>query len=130
MEKKTLKNIMENIVADKLDDALIGYDCCKCESCKMDMMAYALNHIQPKYVVSHMGSLYAKLQTTPLQYSTDLLTVISKAIKIISEHPRHDDATANNSHDSSEDDLNVIDVDIDIDIDAPQPELKLEGKTK
>ncbi|MEG2429278.1 MAG: late competence development ComFB family protein [Oscillospiraceae bacterium] len=88
--EKVLKNMMEPLVQEKLDETLQNCDCCKCDVCKMDMMSYALNHLPPKYVVTHIGTLYAKLETVSNQHEADVLTAIMKAIIIVSKNPRHE----------------------------------------
>lgn len=90
MEKLVLKNAMEPLLEERLEKTLDSYDCCKCEICKMDMMAFALNHVPPRYVVSHMGGIFAKLGTLSVQYEIDLLNAVNQAIQTISVKPRHE----------------------------------------
>ncbi len=40
-----LINLMEETVLNKIDQLLPATDYCKCESCRMDMAAYALNRL-------------------------------------------------------------------------------------
>lgn len=84
-----IKNLMEQIVWDKLDHMLEEYDCCKCEVCKNDMAAYALNTLKPRYVNSQEGELFSKLDTTRYQNSIDIDVAVSKAIAIVSASPKH-----------------------------------------
>lgn len=83
------RNIMEDIVAKRLDELLEDYDCCKCEDCKNDMMAIALNLLPAKYVNSLSGQLIAKLNETKRQNSVDVDCAITKAIEIVSSNPNH-----------------------------------------
>ncbi len=89
MEKDYLVNAMEDLVEQKLDEILSFYDCCKCDQCKMDMKAYALNQVVPKYVVSSKGALYAKLESIGFQHRADILMAVTKAIELVSTNPRH-----------------------------------------
>lgn len=89
MQDRILKNMMEPLIEEKLEETLRNYDCCKCEICRMDMMAHALNRLPPKYVATHVGSLYAKLETVSVQHGADVLTAVIKAIEIVSSKPRH-----------------------------------------
>lgn len=84
-----LKNYMENLVLEKLDELIDQLDCCKCEKCRMNLVSYALNRLPPKYVASYKGQVYSKLDTLSIQYETDLINAIYQAAKIVSENPRH-----------------------------------------
>ena len=47
-----LKNCMEEVVQDKLDIVLEQYpDCCRCEQCRSDIAALALNQAAPQICV-------------------------------------------------------------------------------
>lgn len=50
-----LINLMEETVLNKIDQLLPGTDYCKCEHCRMDMAAYALNRLPAQYVQSMKG---------------------------------------------------------------------------
>lgn len=91
MQQMILKNIMEPIIDEKLEEKLKDYDCCKCEVCKMDMKALALNLMPAKYVVTHMGSLYAKLETVSVQHEADVLKAVIRSIETVSNNKRHSD---------------------------------------
>lgn len=82
-------NIMEKIIAEKLDLQLKDSDCCKCNDCRQDMLAYALNIVPPKYVNSAKGELFGRLNSTKLQNSVDIDIAIAKAISIVSASPNH-----------------------------------------
>lgn len=84
-----LKNYMETLVRDKLDEVFNELDCCKCDKCKMDIMSYALNRLPPKYVATYEGQVYSKLDTLSVQYETDLMCALYSAARIVTEHPHH-----------------------------------------
>lgn len=90
MEERAIKNIVETLIDQNLDVVLSGYDCCKCDLCRMDIKAYALNHLPPKYVATHMGGLYAKVDNSSFQNNAYILSAIANAIDVVSKHPRHD----------------------------------------
>ncbi|MCI8649005.1 MAG: late competence development ComFB family protein [Anaerotruncus sp.] len=85
-----LKNAMELIVQQKLEDMLPKMDCCKCDICRMDVMAIALNRLPPKYVVSTQGEVYSRAAAMSVQRSTDITAAIVEAIQLVKEKPRHD----------------------------------------
>lgn len=85
-----IKNMMEPLVDEKLGETLKNCDYCRCDICRMDMKALALNNLAPKYVVTHIGSLYAKLESVSKQHEADVLTAIMKAIITVGKNPRHE----------------------------------------
>ena len=45
-----LVNLMEELVISRLDSTLDRFNCCKCDKCKKDIAALALNRLKPRYV--------------------------------------------------------------------------------
>ena len=65
-------------------------DICKCEKCKLDIKALALNSLSTKYTVSEQGEIYtAALAEVNKQQTIDVTTAITKAIAIVSANPKH-----------------------------------------
>ncbi|QAT41810.1 late competence development ComFB family protein [Aminipila luticellarii] len=87
--KIILKNIMESIVLQKLDETIDKLGCCTCDECRLDIASYALNLLPPKYVVTYEGEMYSKLDTLSLQYEADLLSALSQAAQVVSQNCRH-----------------------------------------
>ena len=85
----TLKNMMEILVLEKIDELGDKLDCCKCEKCRLDIATYALNRLPPKYVATYLGEVYSKLDTLSVQYDADLLNAIYQAAQIVNENPSH-----------------------------------------
>lgn len=85
-----LVNTMEGLIGEKLKLMLEGENCCKCERCMEDMMAIALNSLPSKYVNTHNGELFSKLDAGIIQNSADIAVAISKAIEKVSARPAHD----------------------------------------
>jgi len=84
------KNYMEGIAKRNLEEQLSNRDdLCKCERCKLDMLAYAMNHLPSKYVVSDRGHIYTKLQEMEVQFNTDVTREVLKAIELIKQNKRH-----------------------------------------
>ena len=81
-----LVNAMESIVLEKLESALARFQCCKCDRCKKDIVAMALNKLPPKYMVLLEG------QPTPdidPQTNAQVVTAVIQAILAVRAHPRH-----------------------------------------
>jgi len=89
MSDVSLKNYMEDCVEDILPMVLKGMDICACDHCKMDIMAYALNNLPPKYVVTRKGELYTKLEAMYSQFDADIVTALTTGAKLVGNNPRH-----------------------------------------
>lgn len=87
--KRAMKNYMEDVVRHTLKRILPDLDVCKCEICQLDMMAYALNHLPPKYVVTPEGELYSKLSEFEKQSEVDAEVALIEAAEVVSKNPRH-----------------------------------------
>ena len=90
MKNMLFQNLMETLVFEKLD-SMMELSTCKCEKCRLDIAADALNHLPSKFVVTHKGSLYSKLEAHNLQHETDIVTALLRSIKKINENPRHEE---------------------------------------
>jgi competence protein ComFB len=83
-----LKNIMEEIVENKLHQKLEGTSFCKCEICFGDMMAIALNILPAQYVNTDKGELITKVLSMEQQNNVDIDVATIKAVKLVSGRPR------------------------------------------
>ena len=84
-----LKNYMEELVMKKTDDILKLMNICKCEKCRLDIMALALNELPTSYVVSEKGELYTKLKELEQQFEVSVDTAIIKAAVVVNKNPKH-----------------------------------------
>lgn len=85
-----LKNYMEDAVHYALEEILAKREkVCKCSRCKLDIMAYALNHLPAKYVVTDRGHTYTRVAEMAQQFNADLVVAISKGLKHVEKNPRH-----------------------------------------
>lgn len=84
-----LRNHMEDVVTDMLEKMLPRFDVCKCEVCRKDMIAWALNHLPPKYSVTQQGDLYHRIAEFTPQFEIDVQVALTEAINTISKNPRH-----------------------------------------
>lgn len=87
-----IRNYMEDILRDRMPAVLKAMpDICRCERCEMDRLAYALNKMPPKYIVTTTGKLYAKLNLLIGQFDADIVRAITDAAVIVDNSPRHDE---------------------------------------
>ncbi len=86
-----LKNHTEEIVLDMLQELLNKEkysDVCTSEECLLDMATYALNRLPAKYVATEKGEVYTKTEELEQQHSVDILSVVTRAIKVVNENRR------------------------------------------
>ncbi|QSQ09395.1 hypothetical protein H0A61_01758 [Koleobacter methoxysyntrophicus] len=85
-----LKNYMEDLVLMKIDEVLKDQKVCRCERCRMDIAAIALNNLPPKYYVTRRGEVYSRATSFNVQFEADVVAAILKAVKQVSGRPHHD----------------------------------------
>lgn len=84
-----LHNLMEDSVLQAVSDLISKENICTCEQCRLDIAAIALNILPPRYVVTNKGASYARADLLEMQKYVDIIGAITKAIKLVKEHPRH-----------------------------------------
>lgn len=85
----TVYNVMEILVKEQFERVLENSAGCKCEKCRDDIMAFALNNLKPKYVASSKGELYTRANELATVYNVEIIKELAKAVKVISENPKH-----------------------------------------
>ncbi|MDW7673467.1 MAG: late competence development ComFB family protein [Bacillota bacterium] len=86
-----LKNYMEVMVLQAIDELLKKRsDICRCEKCRLDIAAKALNSLPPKYIVSYHGEVYTKTSVLQNQSNADVLRAVTQAIMHVSRNPHHE----------------------------------------
>lgn len=84
-----VKNIMEDIVCNRMESIIKKVGCCECEHCMSDVASYVLNRIKPKYVSTVSGELYSKSTLLNQETENELILLIAEAAQIVKENPRH-----------------------------------------
>lgn len=87
--KPKLNNITEELVLETLAE-LLGREefsqAPKDEEALLDMSSYALNRLPAKYVATTKGEVFSKTGELEQQHSVDLLSVVTRSIKIVMEN--------------------------------------------
>jgi len=86
---KLYKNAMEGLVEDQYQKIANDENWCKCNICHADIVAKALNDLQPHYFVTQEGQLYTKLESLGAQYHADITAALIRAGEIVTKNPRH-----------------------------------------
>ncbi len=85
-----LINYTEVLVKQHFDEVIGKFDdVCKCQQCKFDILALALNKLPPKYVVSEKGAVFSKAQSFTTQSNVDVVGAITDAINKVKGRPNH-----------------------------------------
>lgn len=90
MEEKLYQNITETIVEEIYEDVKSKLGVCDCDQCAADILAFALNQLPPRYVVSKIGAAAMKVQALTFQNNADVKAAIYKGADLIRQHPRHE----------------------------------------
>lgn len=85
-----LHNYTEKVVKEVVDEILSKREgICKCDKCRLDIMAIALNNLPPQYYVSDKGEVFSKLLATYVETRTKVVTEVTKAVMQVESQPHH-----------------------------------------
>lgn len=82
-------NYMESVVEAIYEEYKGALGCCTCPSCRDDVIAYTLNRLPPKYIVSSPGAAFTRLDALQTQYRADVAATLSQAAAVVAKSPRH-----------------------------------------
>lgn len=63
------------------------------ERVRLDIAAYALNHLPPKYAVSVRGEVLSRFNADSPQFQAELTTVVMRAIHHVKSNPKNQPKT-------------------------------------
>jgi competence protein ComFB len=84
-----IKNYMEDVVKQLIDEIMKDLNFCSCDKCRLDILAIALNDLPPKYIVTEKGELYTKISALRQQFEVDVISALTKAAILVKRNPRH-----------------------------------------
>lgn len=79
-------NLVEQLVADRLDAVFEKFNCCRCDKCRHDVAALALNAVPPQYVVAEPEEIPGLLAQASAK---EIPGALVKAILQIKNNPQH-----------------------------------------
>lgn len=86
-----LKNYKEYAVNHVLPNILKAFpDICTCDKCLLDIKAVALNKLEPQYIVTEKGNLFAQVNEMSLQYEANIMKAVLDGISVVSANPMHE----------------------------------------
>ncbi len=83
------RNVTEEIVLMNVDKVLSDIGCCNCESCRTDVITYALNRLPPRYVSSSKGELISEIEAHIYQNATDIIFTLTEGAVLVKANPKH-----------------------------------------
>ena len=85
-----LVNEAEELVIREMERQIPNHpDLCTCDECIMDIAAYSLNKVRPRYRVSLLDTVFADRQEQTA-YNREIERAVSDAVRVVREHPSHD----------------------------------------
>jgi competence protein ComFB len=83
-------NYNEEVVSHYIELLLAERDdICTCQRCRLDVMAFACNRVQPRYIASERGHTHAYLDRHNTQNQADIISIVAEGIEIVSSRTRH-----------------------------------------
>ncbi len=84
-----LRNLMEEVVNLSLEDVWKDEKMCKCEKCRLDILAQSLNNLPTRYLVTDRGHAFSKTEFLELQKNIDVIKELAVAVRMVKNNPRH-----------------------------------------
>lgn len=81
-----LVNLMEHLVAERIDEVFEKFNCCHCDKCKKDVAAKALNMLTPNYVVIEPDNLTTAIASCSAK---EVSVALVKAVIQVKANPQH-----------------------------------------
>ncbi len=78
---------MEETVLDKISQLWPQTKFCQCDECRIDVAAYALNRLPPRYVHSLTGVMLHKFDANTTQTDAEITATVYQAMEIIGSDP-------------------------------------------
>lgn len=63
---------------------------CRCEKCRADIAAYALNQLNPHYAASKLGEVLVKTGSLDRDMNVAILVALTEAMEKVGANPRHE----------------------------------------
>ena len=86
----SLKNEAEELVVSEIEKQIPAHpELCTCSECILDVAAYALNRVRPRYRVSLLDSVYVDAEERG-DYLKEIRRAVREGILKVSTNPPHD----------------------------------------
>jgi competence protein ComFB len=91
MSKNSIRNAVEEHAAEAYS-RVVGHfpDFCGCETCRLDVLVYALNRLPPRYVVGREGQVVTDVSLDKDQNRAAIEVAVLEGIRKVNLAPRCD----------------------------------------
>ena len=83
-------NVMESLVEAKAPRYINMFGLCPCKRCSVDVKALTLTNLQPAYIVVRRAEVNGMLTVYESRFNSTIFAQLTKACKVVMDHPRHD----------------------------------------
>lgn len=85
-----IRNRTAEIVYEEVEEILSsGSGLCPCENCVLDIIAYVLNRVTPRYTTSLLGNLRNETEEQE-RLRTQIRLALTDGLTRLREHPHHE----------------------------------------
>jgi len=85
----TIRNKTAELVYEKVEELLAGtVDLCRCEICVLDLVAFTLNRVSPRYVTSMLGNLRPNVAAEK-RLMVEIELALRAGLRQLKAHPHH-----------------------------------------
>ncbi len=89
MTRPTIRNAVEEHVIDAYAQLATHFpDFCGCETCRLDVLVYALNRLPPRYVVGLEGTVVTDVSLDKDQNRASIEVAVMEGIRKVNLAPR------------------------------------------
>jgi len=90
-----VRNMVEQHVVQAYEQLRPNFpDFCGCDTCRTNVMVYALNRLPPRYVSGHEGTVVTEVNLEKEQWRAQIEVMVLDGFRKIGMAPRHGGVTA------------------------------------
>lgn len=91
MTKQAIRNAVEDHATEAYGLLVKHFpDFCGCDTCRLDVLVYALNRLPPRYVIGLEGSVVTDVNLDKDQNRTAIEVAVMEGIRKVNLAPRHE----------------------------------------
>ncbi|MDX2121364.1 MAG: tRNA (N6-isopentenyl adenosine(37)-C2)-methylthiotransferase MiaB [Gemmatimonadota bacterium] len=89
MNKPAIRNAIEDHVVEAYDQLVVHFkDFCGCDTCRLDVLVFALNRLPPRYVIGREGAVVTDLNLDKDQSRAAIEVTVMEGIRKVNLAPR------------------------------------------
>lgn len=89
MNKPAIRNAIEDHVVEAYDQLVVHFkDFCGCDTCRLDVLVFALNRLPPRYVIGREGAVVTDVNLDKDQSRAAIEVTVMEGIRKVNLAPR------------------------------------------